>query len=95
LTLLRLLAKHQGTQPLEAEAGLLQSEQQPKIPSQHLGQHLPILCSQGITMEALNQRLAVFAVQVDLFRSLHDGLYPLVNHIGNSFGFKKELWCSG
>src|ERR1043166_9468044 len=37
-TLLRLLAKQQGPQPLQAEPGLLQGEQQPKIDAQYLHQ---------------------------------------------------------
>ena len=76
LTLLRLLAKQQGPQPLEAERGLLQGKQQPKIPLEHLVQHPPIVGGQGIPGEPWAQRLAVFAAQLHLFWALHRRLLP-------------------
>jgi hypothetical protein len=71
LTLLRLLAKQQYPQPCETQPGLLEGEQQPKIPPQHLFQHTSILRGQGITLQSLDQRLAVFLTQCDRFWALH------------------------
>ena len=47
----RAFAKEQAPEPLEAEPGLLQGEQQPKIPLEHLVQHAPIGGGQGIACE--------------------------------------------
>ena len=47
----RAFAKRAGPEPLEAEPGLLQGEQQPKIPLEHLVQHAPIGGGQGIACE--------------------------------------------
>jgi hypothetical protein len=53
LTLLGLLAKQQRPEPLQAEPGLLQGKQQPKIPLEYQVQHAPIGSSQGIPGEPL------------------------------------------
>jgi hypothetical protein len=59
LALFGLVTKQHGPQPLEAELGLLQGKQQPKIPLEYLPQHPPIVGGQGITFKPLAQRLAV------------------------------------
>jgi hypothetical protein len=43
-------------------------------------QHAPVVYGQGITVESLDPRLAVFVATFDLFWSLHRGLYPSNRH---------------
>jgi hypothetical protein len=95
LSLLRLFAKQDGPQPLEAELGLLQGKQQPKMECDQLDQDTSIVCGQGIAFESLNQRLAVFSTECGLVWSLHRGLHPsdrqyLIRESGSSGGR-----CSG
>src|SRR5262249_27867795 len=72
----RLLAKEQDAESLQAERRLLQGKQQPKIPLEHQVQHAPIGRRQGILCEPLAQRLTLFAAELDLFGAFHRRRHP-------------------